>query len=161
VEGVDVEAVADLAGQGRQTGVDAGDVDRDLRVLYRTGVEERRHEGVPVELALEVQRLASLERIPDGAQSAYVLAQPRDGSVPGHGEAAPYVRFDLSTEAEDEASVGEVLEIPGSLGYLHRGAGESDGYGGAELYPLRGVGGYGERQERVVLRLAGPESGET
>ncbi len=54
VEGVDVEAVAELAGHFGEVGVDAGYVDRDLRIVYRSGVEERRHEGVLVELALEL-----------------------------------------------------------------------------------------------------------
>ena len=70
------------------------------------------------------------------------------------------MRPDLGAEAEDKPAAGEILEIPGCLGDLHRGAGEGDGYRGAELYPLCGVGGYGERQKRVVLRLAGPEAGE-
>jgi hypothetical protein len=61
VEGVDVEAVAELAGQGRKSGVDAGYVDRNLRVLYGSRVEERRHERVPVEPALEAQGLPGLE----------------------------------------------------------------------------------------------------
>ncbi len=48
----------------------------------------------------------------------------------------------------------------GRLGDLHRGAGEGDGDGGAELYLCRLVRGYGERKERIVLGLAGPEAGE-
>src|SRR5215218_4329647 len=108
VEGVDVEAVTELAGQGRQPGVDAGYVDRDLRVLYGTGVEERRHERVPVELALEAQRPLGLEGVPDGAESHNVLAQPRDRPVPRHGEAALHVRLYLGSETEYEAPVREI-----------------------------------------------------
>ena len=68
--------------------------------------------------------------------------------------------LDLRAEAEHEASIGEVLKIPGRLGHLHRGAGEGDGYGGAELYLTCLVGGYGQGQERVVFGLAGPQARE-
>src|SRR5215207_10385002 len=131
MERVDVETVAEFAGQSCKTGVDACYVDRDLRMLYRAGIEERRHEGVPVELAFELQGTFSLERFPDRAQGHNVLAQPRGGPVPGHREAAGYVGLDLRAEPEDEASIGEVLEIPGRLGRLHGGAGKGDGDGGA------------------------------
>ena len=134
VEGVDVEAVADLAREPGQTGVDARYVDRDLRVIYWARVEERRHQGVPVELALELEGTLVLERIPDRTQGQDVLAQPRRGLVPGHREAAGYVGLDLRAEAEHEAAFGEVLEIPGGLRRLHGRAREGDGYGGAELY---------------------------
>ena len=71
---MDVEAVADLTREPGQPGVDPGDVDRDLRVLYGARVEERRHEGVTVELALELKCSFGLERLPDGAQGQDVLA---------------------------------------------------------------------------------------
>ncbi len=68
--------------------------------------------------------------------------------------------FYLGAETEDEATVREVLEVPGGLGDLHRGAGERDGDGGADIQVLRLVCGYGEREERVMFGLAGPESVE-
>ena len=128
---MDVEAVADLTREPGETGVDAGYVDRDLRMLYRAGVEERRHEGVTVELALELEGSFGLERLPDRTQGQDVLPEARRGPIPGHGEAAGYVGFDLRAEAEHEAALGEVLEVPGGLRRLHGGARESYGDGGA------------------------------
>ncbi len=63
-------------------------------------------------------------------------------------------------EAQDESAAGEVLEVPGCLGDHHRGAGEGHRYGCAVFYLFCDLGGYGERQERVVSRLAGLEAGE-
>ena len=128
---MDVEAVAGLAREPGEAGVDAGYVDRDLRVLYRAWVEERRHEGVPVELALEVQGSFGLERLPDRPQGLDVLPEARGGPLPGHREAAGYVGLDLRAEAEQEAALGEVLEVPGGLRHLHWGAREGYGDGGA------------------------------
>jgi hypothetical protein len=71
---MDVEAVAYFAREPGQTGVDARYVDRDLRMLYRARVEERRHEGVVKELALEIQGSLGLERLPDRAYGQNVLA---------------------------------------------------------------------------------------
>jgi hypothetical protein len=160
MERVHVEAVADLPGEVGEAGIDACDVDRDLWLLYRARVEERRHEGVAVEVPLEVQRPLGLERLPDRTQGQDVLAQPRDRPVPGHREAAGYVGPDLRAEAQHEASIREVLEVPGRLGRLHRGAREGDGYTGAQLYLMGFVRGYGQGQEGVVFGLAGPQAGE-
>ena len=99
-----MEAVAELSGQARESGVDAGYKDGDLGLLYRAGVEERAHQGVPVELALEVQTDLGLKGFPNRAQSENVLAQAGGRSRPGHREAAGYVGLYLGAEAEDEAS---------------------------------------------------------
>src|SRR5215210_2826099 len=160
MERVDVKAVADLARESGETSVDAGDEDRNLRVFDRARIEERRHEGVPVEFAFEIQWSLALEGLPDRAQGQDVLAQLRSRPVPGHREAAGNVGLDLRAEAEQEASVGEVLKIPGRLRRLHGGAREGDGDGGAQLYPLRLVGGDGQGQKGVVFGLAGPQAGE-
>ena len=70
------------------------------------------------------------------------------------------MRLYLGAEAEDEAAVREVLEVPRELGGYHRGARERDGDGVAQG-ELFGPGrGDGEREERVVLGLAGPQAGE-
>ena len=158
---MDVKAVADLTREPGQTGVDARYVDRDLRVIYWARVEERRHQGVPVELALELEWSLVLERIPDLMHGQDVLSKARGGLLPGHREAAGNMGLDLRAEAEHEASIGEVLEIPGSLRRLHRRTREGDSDRGAELDLARLVCGYGQWQERVVFRLAGPQARET
>ncbi len=95
------------------------------------------------------------------ARGEDVVLEARGGPVEGHGEAVGDVGLDLGPEAGDEASGGEALEVPGELRRDHRGAGEGDGDGGAEVEPLRAARGDGEREEGVVLGLAGPQAGES
>src|SRR5262245_37909639 len=68
VERVNVEAVAELAREPCDVGIHARDVDRHLRVLDWTGAEERRHQRVVIELALEVELRAVLPAVPDCTQ---------------------------------------------------------------------------------------------
>src|SRR5215204_3297264 len=130
-------------------------------MIYGARVEERCHESMPIKFALELQGFSGLERVPDRAQGQDVLAKARCRSIPGHREAAGYMGLDLRAEPEDEASIGELLEIPGRLGHLHGGPGEGDGDRGTKLYLMGLVCGYGQGQERVVFRLAGPQAGES
>ena len=75
VERVNVKAVAELAREPCDVGIHAGDEDRYLGVLDRTRAEERRHQRVLVELALEIELRAVLPAVPDRAQRENNLAE--------------------------------------------------------------------------------------
>src|SRR5262249_60565556 len=76
VERMDVQAIADLAGDPAHQAIHARDVDRDLRMLDRPRVEERGHEIEAIELAGEVELRPVLPAIPDGPQSEDDLPPP-------------------------------------------------------------------------------------
>jgi hypothetical protein len=71
------------------------------------------------------------------------------------------VGLHLRAQAENKAVAREILKIQGDLGGHHRRAGEGDGDGGTEVYPLSPARGHRQRQKRVVLGLAGLEAVET
>src|SRR3990170_8790610 len=105
VEGVDVKAVADFAGDPADVLVDAGDIDRDLRVLDGPGIEEGGHQVEAVELPPEVELGPVLPAVPDRAERQDHLADPRPRRLPLHGEAPLVVALDLGAEPQDEAAV--------------------------------------------------------
>ena len=61
--------------------------------------------------------------------------------------------FHLRAKAEEKASVGELLQVPGELCGDHRASREGDGNGGAERELRRVLAGEQQRQERVVAGL--------
>src|SRR5216117_4499698 len=101
-----------------------------------------------------------LPAVPDGPQRQDDLAQPRPRRLELHREAALVVALDLRTEAEAEAAVGRLLEVPRDVGGDHRAAWERDRDGGAELETSGRGGGDGQRQERIVLGLGRPQAVE-
>lgn len=78
------DAVADLAGQAAVVRIDRCDFYGDARVIDRTRIELRGHEGEVVVLALELERCAVLPAVPNRAQGENVFAQPRSGRGPLH-----------------------------------------------------------------------------
>jgi hypothetical protein len=156
-----VEAVARFAGQTRQARVNAGNEDGDGGVLDRSRVEERRHEGELVVLAAEVEALAGLPAVPNGAYGLDLFAQLAGGAVgPGQAKAALDVGLDLGAQAEDEAPARLRRQVPGRVRQGQRAAGKGDGHGGAKLEPLGVLGDERQRQEGVVLGLGGPHRGK-
>ena len=135
-EAVAQEAVAHLAGHLGHQLADAGQEDLGVAVRVRARVEERGHQGVRVEVALEVELGAVVPRRPDGADGQDHLPHAGGGLRPRHREALRDVRLDLAAEAEDEAAAGRGLQVPGDLGQVHRVAGEGHGDAGAQLDPL-------------------------
>src|ERR1035437_8610467 len=121
---MDVEAVAQLAGEAAHVRVHAGDVDRRSRIGKRTGVEERRHQREVVELAHEARTRAILPAVPDGVDHLDHLAQLRARMFPLHSEAALVVAFDLRAETEDETSARKLLQVPSNLRQHQRAARE-------------------------------------
>jgi hypothetical protein len=156
VERVNVEAVAELAREPRDVGIHARDEDRHLRMLDRTGTEERRHQRVLVELALEVELGAVLPAVPDRSQSEDDLAELFTGRLPLDAEASLVVPLDLRAKAEDEPAARIRLQVPGDVGENHGCPGEGDGNRSAERDPSSGGGDRGQREKRIVLRLDGP-----
>ncbi len=156
------QPVRNLAGEARHGRSDAGEVDRHLGMVDRPGIEERRHERQPIELAAKGRSRAGLPRAPRRAKDRHVLAQLRHGpAAPGHAEAALYVRADLRAEPEPEATARQSRQVPRGRGHGRRRARESDGDRRPELQGLGRRGGRHERQEGVVTRLGGPQPGDT
>ena len=160
VKGMDVDAVAELAGQTAHVRVDGREIDGNPRVLDRPRVEEGGHQVEAIRGAPEVERRAVLPALPDGPQGEHDLAQSRSRWLPADGETPLVVRLDLGAEAEGEPTPGGLLEVPGRVGQHHGAARERNGDGGAELQALGVHRRHREGQEGVVPRLGGPEAAE-
>ena len=158
MEGMDVEAVGELAGEPAHVGVQARDVDLGQRTIERRGAEERRHQAELVVLALEPGPRAVLPHVPDVADQEDHLAEPRARRQPRRRVAALVVALHLRAEPEDEAAARGGLEVPGDLGVDERAAREGHGDVGADRDAL----GRGRRERggeiRVVARLRRPET---
>ncbi len=119
----------------------------------RARVEERRHQRVRVELALELKRRAAPPGVPDRADRKDELAHPSGGLRPGHRVAAGDVRLDLRAEAEDETALRKGLDVIGLQRHGHRVARKGDRYPGADLDLLRALSRQGAADEGIYLRL--------
>ena len=117
----------------------------------RAGIEERRHQRVPVELAAEVERRALVPGRPDRPDREHELAHALDRLRPRHREPLLDVRLDLRAEPETEASVRRELQVVRGLRERHRVARERDRDRGRELHPLGVLGREQQREERIVL----------
>ena len=153
------QPIGHLAGQAGHAGADAGQVDRDLRVVDRSGVEERRHQRQPIVLAAKRRAGAGLPGLPRGVQDGDVLAHPCHRPVrPRHPEAPLDVRAHLRSEAEDEAAAGQVCQVPGGCATASGERAKATAI--AVPSSIRSVcsAASDERQERVMARLGGPEA---
>ena len=110
--------------------------------------------------AFVAKALARLPAMPDGPDSADVVAQTLDRSVPGGREATFYVRLDLRTQSEDEAALRGLREIPGSVSRDRWAAWEGDGHRRAKLYARGAEGRSSQGQEGIVGRFVGPNAAE-
>ena len=119
-EAVAQEPVAHLAGDLGHQLADPGQGDLGVAVRVGAGVEERRHQGVGVEVALEVELGAVVPRRPDGADRQDHLAHACGRVRPRHREALRDVGLDLAAQAEDEPALGRRLQVPGDLRQVHR-----------------------------------------
>src|SRR3989442_14064590 len=99
---MDVEAVRQLARGAADQRVDAGDPDRNPRMVARSAVEHRIHQREFVELTLVGRLLAGLEGLPNGTQATDVVGQARYRRVVRHRVAPLDVSAHLGTEAEME-----------------------------------------------------------
>ena len=161
VEGVHQEAVGHLARQPGQAGVDARDVNGNVGVLDGAGVEERRHEGEFVVFAAEVEALAMLPCVPEGAHGQNLLPQfAHHGIRPRHAKAAGDVRLDLRSQAEDEASIRGCGQIPRGVGQVGGAAGKGNGDRGAECHAAGVLGNQRTGQKGVVLGFRCPDGGK-
>jgi hypothetical protein len=158
-EAVAQEAVGDFARHPRHGVAHPGEQDLRRAVAVRPGREHRGHERVLVVLALKAQLLARLPASPGGPHGQHELAHLGDRAAPGHREPAGDVRPDLRAEAEHEPAAGQPLQVMGRVREGHRGAGERDRDGRAEVDAPRGVRREGQRQERVAGDLAGERPG--
>jgi hypothetical protein len=149
------QSMAEFAGHLRHVAVDRGRVQRNVRVLDRTRIEKARQQREPVVLALEEHGLLRiLEAREDRSEALQVFAHARAGAAwPRRAVATLVVSLDLAAETQAEASVRQLLQVPGALGGDHRAARKGDGDIGGEPDPPCASSRDGERQERVVPGL--------
>ncbi len=153
-DGVQPEPVAQLAGEAPHVGVHGGDLDGDVRVLDGARVEERRHQAELVVLALELWSPSVLEAVEHRLHAQDVLAQPRPGRRGPRRRVTPLdVGLHLGTEADREAALRKVLEVPRHLGGRHGAARKGDGDVGGQPHALGVLGRDRQRKERVVARF--------
>ena len=118
----------------------------------RPGRPHRRQQLVAVVLAPELERRRALEGAEDRPQRLDVLPEPWSRVLELARVAALDVGTDLGADAEQEATVGQVGELPRRRRRHHRAAREGDGDAGA----VRELGrGEGRRGHREVGRAAG------
>ena len=130
---VDVEAVGNLTGRTAHARIHPGEVDRDIRVIDGTRVEERVDQLETVELAFVVRARAVLKRVPNRAHAADVVGHARGRVIEGHGETALDVRPYLRTQPQVQAAAGIALQVPGGLRHREWRARESHRDVGADL----------------------------
>ena len=100
------ETVGDLAGHVHHPRPEAPDEHRRWTERVRSRIEGRRHEGVAVELAAEVQGAAGVPGGPDGFDGEHDLADAAGRMRPGLAEPLLDVGPDLRAEAEHEPALG-------------------------------------------------------
>src|SRR5205823_11499568 len=74
---MDVEAVRHLARSAADQRIDAGDPDRNPRMVARFAVEHRIHQGALVEASFVCRLLAGLEGMPYGSLASIVIGVVR------------------------------------------------------------------------------------
>ncbi len=151
-------AVSHFGGRLGHQLADGREVHRWRAPLVRLGREERRHEGVGVELALERQRCPVLPGVPDGAHGEHELTHPGSRPRPRHGEASLDMRLDLGAQPEDESPPGVAGKIKTYIRQRHRRPGEGDRDGGPDCQIRGGVTRPQRQQKRIVPRLAHPQA---
>ncbi len=129
-------------------------MDRWRRNFDGAGVEERRQHRELVVLAFELVRLTGLERGEHCPQALHVVAQARARCRRPRRRVAPLVvPLHLGADAELEATVRQMLQVPRELRRHHRAARKGDGDVGRQLDPLGVLGRDSDRQERIVPRF--------
>ena len=155
VQGVDQDAVGDEADRLRVVLVDRRDEDLRRVVGDRARREERVRNRVVVELAAVLRGTPLGPRRPQLLHRDDVLAQLRTGRLPLHPEASLDVSLHLGAEAEVEASLRSLLQLPRQ----HRGdvrrPRERDRQVVAEHRLRRLERGECEVEERIVRGLDG------
>ena len=126
VQRVDVEAVGHLAGRARHALADAGERDRDVRMLDRAGIEEVADQREAVEAAFVRRARGVLEGVQDRAEAADVVDDPRGRVVELGREPALDMGAHLGPEPEQQAPAAQALQVPGGLSHGERGARERD-----------------------------------
>src|SRR5579875_498213 len=99
-EAMSDDAICDFAGDLAHMASNCGDIDGRGPVLAGPLCEERRHEGVGIELPLEVELRSLLPRFPDRADGEDHLSHPRRRMGPGHRVAPSDVGLDLGAQPQ-------------------------------------------------------------
>ena len=135
------------------------DLRRPVRDVGRR--KERRHQGVAVELTLELQRLLLVPGREDRLRGLDEFAHPPRRVRPRHAEAALDVRLDLRADAKGETALREGVEVMRHVRHRHGRAGERDGHPGLQAQALRMLGGEEQWKERIVRGLGADHAVES
>src|SRR5438067_2553936 len=158
---MDVKAIRHLARGAADQRIDAGDPDRNPRMVARSAVEHRIHQGELVEATFVCRLLAGLEGMPNGSQATNVIGEARYRLVVRHRVAPLDVSAHLGTEPEIEPSGARLLHVPRGLSHRHGAARERHRDVGAELQALGSLRSERDRQERVMACFERPGSIES
>src|SRR5499426_4282909 len=112
MERMDVKAVAQFSCKLAHPLVDAGNINRDVRVVMRARIKERGHEIESKKLAMEVEPRLILPAIPNRSDRQNRVAHPFDRFLPLDAESPLVMSLDLSAEPHNETALGEASQIP-------------------------------------------------
>src|SRR5262245_33189411 len=121
-----MEAFTQLTREPTEMLVHTCHVDRDVRMLNRSWIEERRHQREFEKLAAKVQLLAGLPAVPHVTHGENVFAKAWGRMIPHHTEAALDVWFDLCAEPHDETTMTHRLQVPTNVCECHWATRECD-----------------------------------
>src|SRR5580698_2658702 len=107
-----MDAVGECSCHPQHPWANSGNVDRNVRMIDRTGTPSFGQQRERVEIALIVELSTLLERTEDRSQRLHVVAQSGPGWREGSRVSPRHVRFDLRTEAEQEAAAGRFSKLP-------------------------------------------------
>ena len=156
------DRIRGFSSQTQHHRADGRERDRDARQSGRARREVRRHQIELVGLALILERNLFLPCPPDRMQCADIVAHARHRRRPGDAEAALVVRLHLRPDAEHEASVRRLLQVPGIVRRDRWRARKRHGDGRTELDAVSRERRGGQRQKGIVGILGrdhGVESG--
>ena len=152
------QTVGHLGGRAGQPRAQRAEVDRRRPERVGAGVERRGHQGVPVELAAEVQPLTGLPGGEDRPQRADEFTHAGHRMVEGRPVALLDLGADLGAQPQGEPAPGEQLVVVGLVRQLNRVARERDRDVGHQVQAGH-PGSQRERREHVVRSLEGEYPG--
>ncbi len=137
LEGVRDEAIGRFTGHLRHEWAEAAREDGRRTEGVRAWVEGGDHQGVTVELTLEVEFGRAFPTREDGFDGLDDLAHPGRRFRPLHAESVLDMGSNLRAQPEKKATSADVLHSVSEVGQVHRVSRERNGDGGAQSQMAR------------------------